>query len=168
MRIPFACPSCAAAGTVDASVAGRRRGANIVAVTSPSRALANPSPWATAGGDGRADGPSHRVQSAFRFDLRPVARRHATAPPRRPKRRAPESTARPERKRLAVSRRNPVDLGRVCHCDHRRRDRPPGPRGTVIAGCVLMALGSLMVLAGYGAGPTVRSMRISSSGSSMS
>ncbi len=154
MRIPFACPSCAAAGTVDASVAGRPARCKYCGCdfTLPSVGEPEPVGYALEETVERTDPvtafspPSGSTFVQSRGD-------NATAPPRRPKRRAPESTARPERKRVSpFPGGTRLIWGGVATAIIVAAIALLAPRGTVIAGCVLMALGSLMVLAGYGAG----------------
>ncbi len=154
MRIPFVCPSCARAGSVDASAAGRqarckRCGCDF---TIPSPSEPEPVGYSLEEPDERTDAVTAFSPPATSTFVRSNAD-DWIAPPRHPIRRPTESTTRTARKRgshfpwgtwlvwgaIAIA----IILAAIAFL---------APRGTLIAGSVLMALGSLMVLAGFGAG----------------
>ena len=154
MRIPFACPSCAAAGSVDASAAGRQArckhcGCNF---TIPSPGEPEPAGYSLEEPDERTD-----ADDAFRPPAASTYVRsrgdHGTAPPRKSKRLAKESTTRPARNRVShfpsgtwlirAGVAAAILLAAITFL---------APRGLLISGSLLMALGSLMVLAGFAAG----------------
>ena len=154
MRIPFACPSCAAAGTVDASFAGRparckRCGCDF---TLPSAAEPEPEGYAL-------EEPVERADIATAIEPSPDSafvqsrRDHATDSPRKKKRRTPESTTRPARDRMSRFHGGTWLIGSaVTAAIILAAIALLVPRGTLIAGCALMALGMVMVLVGFVAG----------------
>jgi predicted Zn finger-like uncharacterized protein len=157
MKIPFACPSCGAAGTVDASFIGRngrcKHCGHRFTIPDPSEtepqgyAIAEPPKQRAAAAEMTMPEDSAFVSSQGIEPTRAV--------PRKPKRKASGSTRR----------------------DRTARETGPGiawrlwlvrlavaavlvlaaiamvvPRGTLIVACVLMVVGSTMVLVGYFAG----------------
>jgi transcription elongation factor Elf1 len=154
MRIPFVCPSCARAGSVDASAAGR-----------PARCkqcgcdFTIPRPVDDELAGYALEEPDERTDAVTAFDP-PAASSFvrsrgddATAPPRNPKRRPPESTTRTTRERSShFPWGTRLVQGGVAIAIVLAAIAFLAPRGMLIAGCALMALGSLMVLLGFGAG----------------
>lgn len=150
MKIEFACPSCGVRGAADAAFAGKSARCKHCGVrfTIPSRAGEESEGYALEEPAEPADAPSAG----------------STYVPTR----GDEPAAAP-RKRKRVS-------GRTGKRAERKPDRPPfawkawlirsaitfalacvgialfAPRGVVIVGCVLLAVGCVMVLAGYAAG----------------
>lgn len=156
MKIPFACPSCGAAGSADLSYAGkavRCKHCNHRFIL-PGSGEPEPEDYAlaepTEGMAGCiATGPAHG--SAF-VPARGDEPSSVTAP------RARKRTGSASRGPI-VSRQEPVVAWRawllragVFAAVVIAATALVAPRGTVIAGCVLMALGSGMVLAGYAVG----------------
>ena len=153
MRIPFACPSCAAAGSVDASAAGRQArckhcGCSFT-IPSPGEpepvgySLEEPEEQKAASSAFSPPGDSTFVQS--RGD-------HATAPAQAKAARAGIHDPDGSPPRFALSRRDLAHRGRGRHRGRTRRDRPPGSPRHADRRLALMALGMLMVLAGFGVG----------------
>jgi hypothetical protein len=156
MRIPFACPSCGAAGTVDGSYAGRparcKRCGRDFNLPDARKREPEPEGYALEESPEPADPvPAFTPPSGSTF-TQPWGD-NATAPPRRSKRRAPESEVRKAIKRAS---RSPwlawlIRVGIVAALVLAAITFL-APNGRIIAACVLMGLGSLMILVGYIAG----------------
>ena len=156
MKIPFTCPSCGAAGSVDASFAGRaarckqcryrfsipRPGeteAEGYALEAPTTAAVSAPALSPDAGSTfvprRGDEPS--AGGSFR-SRRPTPTESAT---RTPHRRKPDVAWRAWLIRGMIGA--VLVLAAIAWL---------APHGTTIVGCVLMAIGSAMVLLGYGVG----------------
>jgi hypothetical protein len=156
MTISFACPDCGAGGSVGAAFAGRSARCKQCGhrFTIPGPGAREPDVYAL---DEPSGGPAPAAPAspgsvfvASRGDGSPAP---APVAPRRPRRAASATARRPARAdgpgvawrawlvRLAAA----FALALVATA-------LLAPRGTLIAGCALMALGSLMVLVGYAAG----------------
>jgi hypothetical protein len=154
MRISFACPSCAAGGSVDASAAGRLARCKHCGCrfTIPRPGEPDTAGYSLEGPDEPSDSSHATVPPPDSTFVR-SRRENATAPPRQPKRRAPEATARTTRKRVS---RFPwgtwLIRGAIATALVLAAIAFLAPNGKLIAGCFLMALGGLMIVAGYVAG----------------
>ena len=158
MKIPFACPSCAAQGTTDASFVGRqcrcKHCGHRFAIPDPGEGgpdeYALEEPTATATG---FEAPNPVPDSVFvpnRGDESSF-----TPAPRRPRREAPKSagTGKSSRRdapgfawRVWLVRAGAAAVLALVGT------ALLAPRGTLIAGCVLLAFGSFLVVLAYGAG----------------
>ncbi len=155
MTISFACPSCAATGSVDASFAGKLARCRHCGhrFTIPVPGESGPEVYSldepageTVGGTAMSPSP----ESAF---VRSRGSGPAAAAPRQPKWNAPGSTKRAARKRgspfawgtwlLRGGIATGIALAGIALL---------APQGPLIAACALMVLGSAMVLVGYGVG----------------
>ncbi|MFO0892058.1 MAG: hypothetical protein U0790_23340 [Isosphaeraceae bacterium] len=152
MRVSFACPSCDARGSVDSVHVGKpvrckRCGADF-AIPNPAgeepdvyalEEPAEPARWASPGADpGAVFVPSRSDER--RGDGRP-ARPKRTPDAPTPRREASEFPWGRGLTRAAIGL--VVTLGLIILL---------APHGTWLAGCILLVIGSLMVIAGYAAG----------------
>jgi hypothetical protein len=160
MKIPFSCPACGAAGSVEAAFAGRQGRCKQC-----NHRFTIPEPGESEAEVYTLDGPAEVRAEAADVGPNPVS---AFVPARGDEPSA--FTSHRTRKRTEPTTIRPA---------HRRRHRRPesefawgtwllrgaavtvlalaaialvAPRGTTIVGFVLLALGSLMVLVGFGAG----------------
>jgi len=158
MKIPFACPSCAAVGCVDASAVGKlarcKHCGHRFTISSPDAAEHEPEVYSleepaegTAGVGDVARSPA--PVSAF---VPARGDEPATTLPRKSKRSASRVTARTARNReprsawltwLTWVGSAAIAIAAIALL---------APSGVLIAACTVMALGGVMILVGYGVG----------------
>jgi predicted Zn finger-like uncharacterized protein len=155
MKIPFACPSCAASGSVDAAAAGRSARCKhcghrfTIPIPGPDAAEPDVFPLEEPAEAGYAVmGPDPDSAFAPARGLEPAA-----AAPRRPKpsaSRSPSRTAGRRRSRGAWPTRlawvggiAAVAIAAIALL---------APNGVLIAACALMTVGCVMILVGFGVG----------------
>ena len=158
MKMTFACPSCAAGGSVDAAAAGRRRVASTVGINSSSHPPASPKPgaspkviasrirWNVRSVGSRCERPKNpRTCGPGRSRIPlPRGRRNGVRP-------MPARCAPPEAS-VAIPRQTWLIRGGIGSVVILAAVALLVPNGLLIVGCVLLVLGMLMVLAGYAAG----------------
>ena len=158
MKIPFACPSCAAAGSVDAAAAGRsarcKHCGHRFTIPDPGSA-AEPEVFALEERPEETGGAGYAVMSPVPVSAFVPTRgdEPTDAAPRKPKRSAPQSAKRGAgrrasrtawRKRLAwAGGTAAIALVAIALL---------APNGVLIAACALMALGCVLILVGYAVG----------------
>ena len=156
MTIPFACPSCGAGGSVDAALVGKQ-----VRCKQCGHRFAVPGPGETESEVYGLGETTEEKAGVTAFSPPQVSvfvsnrgEEPTTAPtPRKPKRAKAGSTARDARRREAdFPWRTWLVRGGVAAALVIAGIALFAPRGVLIAGCVLMVLGSAMVLVGFGAG----------------
>ena len=157
MKIPFACPACGATGSVDASLAGRqgrcKHCRHQFAIPSPDER--EPQEYAIAEAVAQ---PNFENPSAWQGDsafVAPPGNEPARAPVRKPKRPSAPLTTRRE------PRITPGAVRALAKWLLRLGLFAIGvlgaiaifvPRGPLIAACVLIVIGAILVLVGYFAG----------------
>jgi hypothetical protein len=154
MKIPFACPSCSAAGSVDAAAAGKSARCKhcghrfTIPNPSPVAAEADVLPLAEpAGGYAVMDPVPVSTFVPSRGDA------PTSEPPRRPKRSASRSTTRTGGKRASRS----AWLTRLAWLAGTLAVTIAAiallaPNGLLIAACAVIILGCALILVGYGVG----------------
>ncbi|MGP0066318.1 MAG: hypothetical protein ACLQGP_22280 [Isosphaeraceae bacterium] len=154
MKISFACPSCAAGGSVDASAAGRQARCKHCGhhfnIPTPGEPEADgyllEEPAESTPGPAGMDPPR---DSTF---VRSRGGEGGTAS-RRPARNATEATPRrPRRKVSGFAWQTWLVRGSIATTITLAVIAAIAPSGVLIAGCTLLVLGMIMVLIGYGAG----------------
>lgn len=151
MRIRFACPSCGAAGTVDAASAGKsarcKQCGGRFTIPGPEQPRADVYPLDEPDQDvSRTPEPAGEPSSTF------VASRGDEPPSREPKR-ARKTSTRPKRKRRTERAWGKwLIRGAVAAVIALAATALIAPRGTLIVGCILIVIGCVLILAGYGAG----------------
>jgi hypothetical protein len=158
MTIRFACPNCAVTGSVDASAAGKlarcKYCGHRFTIPIPG-AAAEPDVYALEEPVEESGGVEYAVKDPFQDATFTAARGDeptATAP-RRPKRAAPRSQPRTAGKRASRSAW-PARLGWVggALVIAIAAVALLAPNGLLIAACIVIALGCVMILVGYAAG----------------
>jgi len=155
MTISFACPSCAATGSVDASFAGKPARCRHCGdrFTIPSPGESGPEVYSLDEPAGEPVGGTAILPSPVSAFVRARGNGPTAAAPRKPKRTARGSTARTARQRGAqFAWRAWLLRGGVAAGITLAAIALLAPQGTLIAACTLMVLGSVMVLLGYGVG----------------
>ena len=159
MKIPFACPSCAAAGTVDASAAGKsarcKHCGHRFTIPIPGPGAAEPEVFPLEEPAGAPAGGGYAVMDPVPVSTFVPARgdEPATAAPRRPKRSVSRSTTRAPAKcasrsawptRLAwLAGALAITIAAIALL---------APNGVLIAACAVIILGCALILVGYGMG----------------
>jgi hypothetical protein len=158
MKIPFACPSCGATGSVDAASVGKPARCKHCGhrFNIPGPGAAEPEVFSLVEPAGEAAGGGYAVVS-------PQGQGSVFAPkrgdepaadaPRRPKRSASSSKSRAGSRRAAdtawikrlawIGGTVAITIAAIAWL---------APKGVVIAACALMVIGSAMILLGYGVG----------------
>jgi hypothetical protein len=158
MKIRFACPSCGATGTVDATSAGKPARCKHCGVrfNIPGPGAAEPEVFSLVEPAEEAAGAGYAVAS-------PPVQASALAPPRGDE---PAADVPRPKKKSASSSKSRVGRERAARAARVKRLAWIGgtaaiviaavallaPNGVTIAGCALMAIGSGMILLGYGVG----------------
>ena len=167
MKIAFACPSCAATGSVDAAAAGRSARCKHCGhrFTIPGPDAAEPDVFALEGPAAAADGDGYAVMDPVQDStFAPVRGDEPASPvPRRPKGSAPRSKTRTGGKR-AVRSAWPVRLAWVGGAAAVAIAAVAlfAPSGVLIAACAVMTIGSVLILVGFAVGAYGASPRTSS------
>lgn len=156
MSIRFACPSCGATSSVDDSLVGKhvrcRHCKYRFAIPSPGGREAEG--YALDESKGGAVGTAGSIPTTgSTFVARRGEEPTTASATRKIKRDASGSTSRPVRSReSALAGRGWLIRGMIVAVLFCAAIALFAPRGTLIVGCLLMSLGSVMVLVGFGAG----------------
>lgn len=145
MKTPFACPSCAGAGAVDAALVGRQVWCTHCGHHFTLAIAGAPEAEVYAMNEPTGGPPRESVFVTSRGD-EPTA----AAPPRRSERPAPRATAR--RREAAFPWRPWIVRGGSVAVLVLAAIALTAPRGAWVVGSLLLILGSAMVMVGYGAG----------------
>ena len=156
MKISFACPSCAATGSVDATAAGRsarcKHCGHHFTIPTPREPEAEPEGYLLDEPAECTVGPAAMSPPRDSAFVRSRGGEGTTAS-RKPGRNAPESTPRTPRRQVS---RFPWQTwlvrGGIATAITLAAIALFAPNGTLIAGCALLVLGMVLVLVGYGAG----------------
>ena len=157
MKIAFACPSCAATGSVDAAAAGRSARCKHCGhrFTIPGPDAAEAEVFAMEGHAAEADGDGYAVMDPVQDSaFAPVRGEEPTSPvPRRPKGSAPRSKSGSGSKRASRSPW-PVRLAWVggAFAIAIAAVALFAPSGMLYAACAVMAIGSVLILVGFAVG----------------
>jgi predicted Zn finger-like uncharacterized protein len=157
MKIPFACPSCAAVGSVDASAAGKLARCKHCGhrFTIPSPGAAELEVYSLEEPAERTTGVADAVRSPAPVSAFVPARgdKPATSPPRKSGRSASRSTTRTaHRREPRLAWRIRLTWVGVAAAIAIAAIAALAPSGVLIAACTVMALGGVMILVGYGVG----------------
>ncbi|HKI20488.1 MAG TPA: MJ0042-type zinc finger domain-containing protein [Isosphaeraceae bacterium] len=157
MKIRFACPSCAAVGSVDASAAGKLARCKQCGqrFTLPSADPAEPEVYSLEEPAEGTIGVGDVVKRPAPGSTFVPARgdEPAATMPRKSKRSAPRSTARTaDNREPRFAWRGWLTSVGVAAAIAIAAIALLAPRGVLIAACMLMAIGGVMILVGYGVG----------------
>jgi hypothetical protein len=157
MKIPFTCPSCGASGSVDAAFAGKPARCKPCGYrfTIPTPGETKADVYALDEPVGEAAGLTAMRPGPGSLFVPSRGDEPTADAARRPKRAATGTTARPARGRgraSDVAWRAWLVRGMLAAALASAAIALLAPRGTWIVGCLLLGLGSVMVLLGYGVG----------------